>query len=412
MNLLIVSQYFWPEDFRINDLAVGLKKRGHDVTVLTGLPNYPMGKLFSGYDYRRRREEDFHGVKILRVPLVPRGAGSRVQLALNYLSFAVAASLLGPKLCREKYDAIFVYEISPITVGIPAIVLKALKKVPIHFWVQDLWPESLSAADAVQSPLILKIVGRMVRFIYGQCDHILVQSRGFIPRVAALNGKGLPITYFPNWAEDIYMRPLSGGEALPRLPDGLRLMFAGNIGAAQDFGTLLAAAEELKSERDIRWVVLGEGRQFAWAQDQVRKRGLEDRVSFLGRHPVEAMPGYFAAADAMLVTLKPDPIFSLTIPGRIQSYMASGRPIIAMLDGEGARVVMEADAGLTCAAGDAAGLARAVRAFKRLTPEERAAMGRRGRDYYDAHFSRGRALDQAEGWLTKIPGGGDDGLQR
>lgn len=403
MKILIVSQYFWPEEFRINDLAVGLRERGHEVTVLTGLPNYPSGKLFAGYGYCRRMAEDYRGVKIRRVPLVPRGAGSGWRLALNYISFALAASVLGPWLCRDDYDAIFVFEISPVTVGLPAIVLKYLRRVPIHFWVLDLWPESLSVAGAVRSEIILKAAGWLVRFIYARCDHILVQSRGFIPRVAALGRRGQPISYFPSWAEDVYTRPVVSGRASSRLPGELRLMFAGNIGAAQDFGTLLSAMEKLKSEPDIRWVVVGEGRQHAWAQEQIRARGLMDRVRFMGRRPIDEMPGLFADADALLVTLKSDPIFSLTIPGRIQSYMASARPIIAMLDGEGARVVEESGAGLACAAGDAGGLVRAVLAFKRLPSQERDAMGQRGRSYYDKHFSRRRALDQVEGWIAEIP---------
>lgn len=401
--MLIVSQYFWPEEFRINDLAVGLRERGHDVTVLTGLPNYPNGKLFAGYGYWRRPAENYHGVKIRRVPLIPRGAGAGWRLALNYLSFAFAASIMGPWLCRSDYDAIFVFEISPITVGLPAIALKYLRRAPIHFWVLDLWPESLSVAGAVHSRIILRAVGGLVRFIYAQCDHILVQSRGFIPLVAALSRKGQPISYFPSWAEDVYTRPAASERALSRLPGELRLMFAGNIGEAQDFGTILSAAEKLKSDPNIRWVVVGEGRQYAWAREQVHARGLEDCVRFLGRHPVDEMPGFFAEADALLVTLKPDPIMSLTIPGRIQSYMASARPMIAMLDGEGARVVEESGSGLTCAAGDADALVREVLSFKRLAPQEREAMGRRGRAYYDAHFSRQRALDQIEGWMREIP---------
>lgn len=404
MKILIVSQYFWPEEFRINDLAAGLCARGHDVSVLTGLPNYPDGKLFAGYGYWRRPAEDYRGVKVHRVPLIPRGAGAGWRLALNYLSFAFAACVAGPWLCRADYDAIFVYEISPVTVGLPAILLKYVRQAPIHFWVLDLWPESLSVAGAVRSNLVLRAVGRLVRFIYSRCDHIMVQSRGFIPRVAALSRKGQPISYFPSWAEDIYTRPVVSCSTSTRPPGELRLMFAGNIGEAQDFGSILAAAEKLKSDPDIRWVVVGEGRQYAWAREQVRARGLADRVQFLGRHPVDEMPAFFAAADALLVTLKPDPIMSLTIPGRIQSYMASARPMIAMLDGEGARVVEESGSGLTCAAGDSDGLAREVLAFKALSPQAREAMGRRGRAYYEAHFSRRRALDQIEGWIAKIPG--------
>ena len=186
MKILIVTQYFWPESFRINDLALGLKERGHMVTVLTGMPNYPSGRLFQGYGLFSQSKDEFQGILIHRVPLIPRGKGERWRLALNYLSFTCFASLLAPLRCRGVFDLIFVYEPSPITVGLPALVLKPLKRAPIIFWVHDLWPESLSATEAVRSEPVLRSVAKLVRFIYRRCDRILVQSEGFIPSVTVL----------------------------------------------------------------------------------------------------------------------------------------------------------------------------------------------------------------------------------
>ena len=247
MRILIVSQYFWPENFRINDLAVGLVERGHEVTVLTGIPNYPAGNFFPGYGWFRKTRENYKGVRILRVPLLPRGSGSGLRLALNYLSFALSACLLAPFLCRGKFDLIFVCQLSPVTVGLPALLLKKLKKVPILFWILDLWPESLAATGAVRSPRVLAQVEKLVSFIYRGCDKIVVASQGFLPSIFAKGVSVARTDYFPNWYEPEYRtEPAFTGKILSSvLPAGFRVMFAGNIGVAQDFGTILSAAEKL-----------------------------------------------------------------------------------------------------------------------------------------------------------------------
>lgn len=403
MNILIVSQYFWPENFRINDLVFYLRQQGHDVTVLTGLPNYPEGHFTPGH---RIGTEVHRGVKIKRVPLFPRLNGKGWQLACNYLSFAVSASLLGPFLCRGKVDAIFVHEPSPITVGFPAIVMKRLRRAPILFWVLDLWPESLVAAGGTKSESLLDAVRGMVRYIYRWCDLILVQSRGFIPHTEALADDPAKVRYFPSWAEELY-RPIQVDEAeagAEGLPGGFRVMFAGNVGVAQDFENILNASERLREHEDICWVVVGDGRMLAWVREQVKLRGLDDRVCLLGRRPLEDMPRLLAMADAVLVTLKREPIFALTIPGKVQSYMACGRPIIAMLDGEGARIVEESGAGYACPAEDAEALASAVLAMHGKKPEGRAAMGERARAYYEENFERSMLFSRLETWMRQLAG--------
>ncbi len=403
MNILIITQYFWPESFRINDLVRGLMERGHEVTVLTGKPNYPGGAFFPGYGLLGRASEDYHGARVRRVPLVPRGRGGALPLALNYLSFACSATLLGPFLCRGRYDAILVYEPSPITVGLPALWLKRLRRAPILFWVQDLWPESLSATGAVRSPTVLAWVEKLVRLIYDGCDRILAQSRAFFAPIEALGVSRERILYYPNSAEALYrpLRATPDARVQAGLPSGFVVMFAGNIGAAQDFGTILAAAEQLKAQADIHWAIVGDGRMLPWVEEQVRTRGLRN-VHLLGRHHVESMPQFFAMADALLVTLKKEPIFALTIPSKVQSYLACGRPIVAALDGEGARVVEEAGAGLTAPAEDPQALADAVLALACLQPREREAMGARGRAYFEANFEREMLVDRLDGWLREI----------
>ena len=406
VNILIVTQYFWPESFRINDLALALRERGHRVTVLTGMPNYPGGQLFSGYGGLSPANEDYRGVAVKRVPLVPRFAGKGWQLAINYLSFALSASVLAPFRCRDRVDVIFVFEPSPVTVGLPAIALKAVSDAPILFWVQDLWPESLSATGAVRSPAVLRWVRKLVRYIYRRCDRILVQSEGFIPLITGLGVAPQKVAYFPNWAESLYQPVEVANDAPERttLPAGFRVMFAGNIGAAQSFDTILTAAEALKPHPEIQWVVLGDGHQRQWVEREVERRGLTGCVRLLGHRPAERMPTYFALADALLVTLRDDPVFSLTIPSKIQSYQACGRPIIAALNGEGARIIQESGCGLTCPAGDAGGLARAVLQLYQMQAEERKRLGTRGRAYFLEHFERERLLDQLEGWMADIAG--------
>jgi len=404
MRILIVTQYFWPENFRINDLAAGLRERGHQVTVYTGKPNYPGGSFFRGYGFFGKTIESYNGIRVIRVPLIPRGSSRGLSLALNYISFAFLASLLAPFRVQGKFDVILVYEPSPVTVGLPALVLKKLKGIPLVLWVQDLWPESLVAADAVRSPRILKVVEKLVRFIYRGCDRILVQSRAFIE---AILPHGVPrdkIFFFPNSAEALY-QPLAVEPTAPEreaMPAGFRVMCAGNIGAAQDFGTILGAADRLREETSIQWIILGDGRLRPWVESEVVRRGLGRSVHLLGRHPVESMPRFFALSDAMLVTLRRDPILALTLPSRVQSYLACGRPIIAALDGEGARVIKEAGAGIVPGSGDPDALARAVMAVYRMPESARQAMGERGRSYYQQHFEREMLLTRLEAWMERV----------
>lgn len=403
MRILIVTQYFWPESFRITDLALELKKRGHEVVVLTSIPNYPGGKIFTGYNFFGPRSEYYQGIIIFRVPQIPRGQKKTWQLFLNYISFALSAIILGPLYCQGKFDNIFVAQYSPVIVGIPGIILKKIKKAPLFFWVQDLWPESLSATGAVHSKFVLNTVGSLVRFIYKHCDYILAQSVGFIERVKAMGGESKKIHYFPNWAEELYKPTLAIEDApdSPKLPKGFRVMFAGNIGAAQDFETILTAAEKLKEHQDIHFVILGDGRARNWVENEVKKRGIGQSVHLLGRYPMEQMPRYFALADVMLVTLKNEPIFALTIPGKIQSYMACAKPIVAALDGEGARVITESGAGLAVPAEDPTALANAILKLSLMSQDERVALGRRAIAYYETHFNRAKLIDQFEKLMSK-----------
>lgn len=399
MRLLIVTQYFWPENFRINDLAEALRIRGHQITVLTGIPNYPSGYFFKGYGFFRRTRETWQGVDIVRAFLLPRGRASSIMLGLNYLSFAWFASILARFRLRGSFDAIFVFEVSPITVGIPAIVASRRFNAPIVFWVLDLWPESLTAAGGIRAPWILRAVDHLAKWIYRNCSRVLVQSRAFVPEIKRHGVPDSQIQYFPSWGEALF-QPLQYPDysLLPLLPGGFKILFAGNLGEAQDLPAVLRAAEFLRDHKDIHWLIVGDGRIAGWAKCEVQRRNLS-QVHFLGRHPVELMPHFYAAADALLLTLKREPIFGLTIPGRLQSCLACAQPILAMLDGEGARIVEESGAGLTCPAGDADGLANQALKLAAMSKIERTTMGQNGRDYYKMNFDRTHLIDQLESWL-------------
>lgn len=395
MKILIVTNHFWPENFRINDLALGLIERGHEVSVLTGVPNYPEGRFYDGYGIFKRRFEVYQGIKISRFPLIPRGRGRSWELALNYLSSAFFSCLCAPFYCRDKYDVIFVFETSPVTIGLPAILLKKLKSIPIVFWVLDLWPDSLSATGAVRSPSILGLVRKVVRLIYRQCDRLLVSSRGFINNIRETGGYHGEITYFPNWVEPDYLEVSSQAE-LPDLPNGFLIMFAGNIGAAQDFPTILSAAEKLKQYTDIHWVILGDGRMSEWVREQVTIRGLNDTFHLLGRYPAQSMPEFFSKADALLITLKDEPIFALTVPGKLQSYIACGKPIISGINGEGANIIKMARVGLCAPAECPEKLAKNIMSLYNMSVEKRIEMGENGRNYCSQEFDREYLFNKLE----------------
>lgn len=402
MRILVVTQYFWPENFRINDLVKELVQREHQVTVLTGIPNYPAGKVFDEYRQQPGAFACYEGAQVVRVPMLARGTGG-LRLLLNYLSFVLGGAIWGPwRLRGKKIDLIFVFEPSPVTVGLPAVLMGKLKKAPVVFWALDLWPETLAAIGVVRSPRVLGWVGHMVRFIYDRCALVLGQSRGFLDNIAKYCTDKQKIRYFPSWAEDVFTGvDVHPAPEVSAMPGGFNVVFAGNIGEAQDMPAVLDAAECLKDDTAIRWIIVGDGRKSEWLKAEVAKRGLQDKVLLPGRFPVERMPSFYAHADALLVSLKRDPVFSMTIPGKVQSYLMAGIPIAGMLDGEGAAVILDANAGLTCAAGDGAGLAQVVRAMAAMTPDERRTLGRNGLQYAKKEFGRIQLMDRLEGLLCE-----------
>jgi len=402
LRILVVSQYFWPENFRVNDLVKEWVQRGHQVTVLTGVPNYPVGRVFDVYKAQPSAFATYEGAEVVRVPMLPRGSGS-LRLMLNYLSFVVGGGIFGPwRLRGNQADVIFVFEPSPVTVGLPAIWLGKIKNAPVVFWALDLWPETLAAIGVVRSPRLLGWVGHLVRHIYNRCTLVLGQSRGFLGSIARYCDDIAKIRYFPSWAEEVFMDDsIKPAPEVPEWTDGFTVVFAGNIGEAQDMPAVLDAAERLKGNVSIRWIIVGDGRKSDWLQSEIVRRGLDKQVVLPGRFPVERMPSFYAHADALLVSLKRDPVFSMTIPGKVQSYLMAGIPLLGMLDGEGAAVIHDAHAGLTCEAGDSVGLAQAVLALAAMPKAERRQMGLNGRDYAHQEFGRTQLMDRLEALLAE-----------
>ncbi|MDM3888171.1 glycosyltransferase family 4 protein [Pseudomonas sp. BCRC 81390] len=384
---------------RINDMVRDFTGKGHEVTVLTAWPNYPEGKVFQPYKENPEQFGNYEGAEIVRVPLVPRGKRS-IQLVANYLSFVLSASVMGPlKLRGREFDAIFVYAVSPILAAIPAVVLRRLKRAPLFIWVLDLWPETLRAVNVIHSPKLLGLVGLAVSWIYNRTDYLLLQSHGFFENVRRYCTKPIEadrLVYFPSWAEDDFLVTTKGPSTLVEAnSETFTVVFAGNLGEAQDFPAILDAAQALRGKVAVRWVIVGDGRMSGWLEEQVRSRSL-DNVLLLGRHPLDEMPPLFAQADALLVSLRTNDVFEKTIPGKVQAYLASGRPILGMINGEAARVIQASGAGFACESGNGEHLAGITLQMAQLPAVQRQQMGEAGRRYYEREFARPALLTRLE----------------
>lgn len=404
MRILIVTQYFWPENFRINDLVAELKSRGHQLTILTGKPNYPSGDLFPEYAASPERFQEYKGCRVVRVPIIYRGS-TNLSLILNYLSYPVTASTLGLwKLRKEEFDVIFICQLSPILLALPGVVYKWIYKKPLVMWVLDLWPESLDSVGVIKSPKLLAAVGKLVRFIYNRCDLVLGQSQAFLSGIAQYCDDQGKIKYFPSWSEGVFAVSAEDMSATELVQDTwFKLVFAGNIGEAQDFPAILNAMVLIKTQAiQARLYVLGDGRAFEHVKQSIIDLALQDYVVLLGRHPLEAMPAYYANADALLVTLKESKAFAMTIPGKVQSYMEAAKPLLTMLSGEGSRVVNEAACGLTANSGDYRQLAENIRALSILPKAELDTLGANAKAYAQHEFDRDRLISQLEQWFAAV----------
>ena len=403
MNILLITPHFYPNNFKCNDVAFELVRRGCAVTVLTDIPNYPKGKFFDGYGYFKKRREVINGVEVIRTGMIPRGDGSGKMLALNYLSFLFTAFFraLWMGLFR-RYDTIIVHQLSPVTVGIPAVVIKKMqRRAKLLFWVLDLWPESLQVAGGVNNKYVLGAFEWVAKLCYRNSDKILISSKGFRKSICEKGDFADKIVYFPNWAEDSLTADTD--YVLPELPDGFKVMFAGNIGEAQDFDHTMEAARILKErgERDIHFVLVGDGRKRTWVEEYIAEHNLHDIVHWVGRHPLEAMGKFFASADVLYFALKDTVIFNLTCPAKLQAYMSVGKPVLAMINGEGADIVEEAGCGLAVPAGASEALADAICKMAKMNPSELEEMGKKGKAYCEENFAFEKNMNVLEELIYK-----------
>lgn len=395
MRILLLTQWFPPEPQRLLlELALSLQEAGHEVTVLTGFPNFPAGTLYPGYRLRFFQREQIEGVPVIRVPLYPDHSRSAIKRALNIVSFAVAAAVLGPWL-TPRVDVIHVIH-PPLTVALPAWILSRVKRVPFTYEIQDMWPETLRSTGMVNSERVLDWIGRLANWVYRRAAAIRVISPGFRENLMT---KGVPankIRVISNWVDTNFYRPMDANPELATklgLSGRFNIMFAGMMGPAQDLETVVEAATLLGDLPDVQFVLVGDGNDMPRLQQLVEQRGLAN-VRFLGRFPPDDMPGLYALADVLLIHLRDDPLFRITIPHKTFAYMASGKPILAAVEGDVAAVVQAAGAGLTCPQGNPKVLAETVRRFHAMPAAERQTMATNGRKAVNERFARVVITDQ------------------
>lgn len=395
-RILFVCQYFYPETFRGNDIAFHLAEEGHDVHVVTGIPNYPAGKYYPGYGVFKKRHEVVRGVKVTRLPIVPRGVDNKIMLMLNYFSYFIVACIwMLFHAIRHKYDMVFCQQLSPVMMSAPAILYKKLRKVPLYTWVLDLWPESLTAAGGINNRYILVFFDLFVKSEYKYSDIIFTSSRSFEKSILSYGDYKDKIIYFPQWGDGTSSRT-DCEMTLPDIPLGFVVMFAGAVGEAHGMECNMQAALLTQEYKDIHWVIVGDGRRLNWVRKFIKDNDLSDTVHTLGRFPSETMPIFFNKADVMLVSLTDSPLFNMYAPAKISSYMAASRPIIAALNGEGGEVVKAAECGWCVEAGDSEGLAKLVIELSMTDKAILQERGANGLKYYNTYFDKEKSLQKLD----------------
>ena len=393
MKLLLISQNFYPENFKSNDIAFTLSKKGYEVDVLTGIPNYPKGSYFESYGLFKKRYEKIDNINIYRVFQTSRGKNaSNLSLSLNYLTFMISATFWVLYLAIfKKYNLIFVHQTSPITQAIPAVLIKWLKGIPLYTWVLDLWPDSVILGANTNNRLLIKSLDRIVKFVYKNSDKILISSKRFENLILQKGDYKNKIIYFPNWSEDFLIEK---NKNIPALPEGFIIMMAGNMGVAQTLDAVLKAALELKDDKTIKWVLLGDGSKKSWAEEYVKQNSLQDTVYFMGIFPLENMPTFYKKSNAMLITLKADyPHIKAVVPARLISYMAASRPVLAMSNGGVNDIIKESNCGYAVNAEDYMALVKVIREKVLPFQKEFASLGVNGRIYFEENFTKEKCIN-------------------
>lgn len=399
-HILVISQYFYPEQFRINDICAEWVKRGYKVTVITGIPNYPQGKYYKGYGLLKKRKETYKGVYIKRIPLIPRGKSS-IMLSLNYLSFVISG-FIWKTVTRIKADYVFIFEVSPMTQALPGVWYAKKRKIPCYLYVQDLWPENVEIVTGITNKIIIKTIGKMVDYIYKRCSKIFATSNSFVD---SIEQRGVPIEkieYWPQYAEDFY-KPLEKKSMLEISDDNtFNIIFAGNIGNAQGLDILPKTAELLKRKnlnRKVRFNIVGDGRYKEELVELVNTRNVADMFNFIPKQPGLKIPRFIAANHAAFLCFTANPLFARTIPAKLQSYMACGIPIIASADGETKEIINKANAGFCSPAGDCKKLSVNIIELMNKPQEQLQQLGQNSRKYYDDNFNKKELLSRMDDYF-------------
>lgn len=394
-HILVVSQYFYPEQFRINDICIDLVKRGYKVTVLTGIPNYPQGDFYEGYGYKQNRRENWNGIDIIRLPIKPRKKG-KINLALNYLSFVTKGYLWNLKNDINA-DEVFIYEVSPMTQALVGVKYAKKHKVKCMMYVTDLWPENVEIVLGIHNKLFLNSIGIMVDYIYKNCDKILTSSRSFIDKIESRNVSKDKIEFWPQYAEDFYKKE-QRIEMLEIPNDNIKnFTFAGNIGTAQGLDVLVEAAKLLKKDNiKVRFNIIGNGRYEEELKEKIKSELVEEYFNFIPRKPAEMIPKYFAWSDAALITLSKSEVYAMTIPAKTQSCLACGIPIMVSADGEVQNVIKEANCGFYSDSGDYVELYKNIKKFISLPQNDIERMSLNAINYYNENFNKEKLMDKLE----------------
>ena len=399
-HILVVSQYFYPEAFRINDMCCEWVKRGYKVTVLTGIPNYPQGKFYKGYGWFKRRREQWNGMDIIRIPLLPRGHTS-LGLVLNYYSFVVSG-FFWRCFTKLKADLVFTFEISPMTQALIGVGYSKRRKIPHYMYVQDLWPDNVEILTGIHSPLIIKPLSRMVNRIYKNCHKIFATSPAFVREIQKRTpGEEDKVFYWPQYAEEYY-RPLPK-RPIPELleENRFKIVFTGNIGQAQGLEILPRTAHFLKGQgvTDVCFVIVGDGRHKQQLLDDIERYDVSDMFILLGYHPPERIPELLAACDVAFVSFLQNAVFANTIPAKLQSYLACGMPVLAAASGETERIISEARCGLCCKGGDEQSLARCIQQLRSMNLSEYAG---NARVYFENNFQKQPLMDEMDTYISQV----------
>ena len=392
-RILVVSQHFWPESFRINDICDFLvNEKQCEIDVLCGIPNYPKGRFLSGYSYFKKRKETHNKINIQRSFEIPRGNNSSLRIFINYVSFPISSIFHIPKLLTKKYDKIFLYQLSPVMMTFAGIVVGKLKKIETTMYVLDLWPENLFSVLDIKNKFLRKLVTSVSYWHYKKADKIIVLSEKMKDRLIDITGKDLDkIIVLPQSCEKIYETNTPDINISKKFSGKFNILFAGNISPAQSFETMLDAAKRLKDDgiNDINWIIVGDGMSRKWLEDKVAQNQLSDCFYFEGHKPIEDIPKYTAVADLLVGCLVKSDLLEATIPAKVMSYIASGKPIALAMDGEVQTLINETiKCGLVGPAGDADILYKNIKTIYQMTPKDRSLMGTRAIKYHFKHFER------------------------